>query len=110
MSEQLSLSEAIRLSLIKWEWKIKNPLKTHELLYKKYPEISFLIHSCGFCERYRCWCGKCELYKIIGACNKSDTVYDKYCSAVRLGNYSEAKQYATKIRDAILQIKKENNL
>lgn len=69
---QLSLAEAKRLSIIKWQMIVDNdghPVKKHEFS----PEVFNCLFQCGFCERWKhpdgLDCRYCELGKVAGTCN-----------------------------------------
>lgn len=72
---RISLKEAKRLALIKWELIVANKGNSD---IEEPEEIKYLIHSCGFCQRYRTGsgkytrseCEKCECKKAFGGtCN-----------------------------------------
>jgi len=68
---QLSLKEAKRLSIIKWEAHVK--AGGYEPNLPK--ELAPLAASCGFCERWNNICSGCEFGKLAGRCaswDKSD--------------------------------------
>lgn len=82
-NEQMSLIEAKRLSLLKWESIIKNgSIPT---------ECSKLKFGCGFCERHSFqwpgdeehypYCEECEFGDIAGVCTSEEGVYLQYIRA-----------------------------
>ena len=100
-STQLSLLEAKRLSIIKWEAHVAaggccDSLPKEVLLLKGY---------CGFCERWRrnstefeiTGCQPCELAQITGGCFSETSTYDYWCETSKL-------EYAQKMLDAIKSI------
>lgn len=113
--EQLSLSEAKRLSLIKWEALRDNP----ELLYFEVidtlpMEVKKLEASCGFCER---WdkspvysgnnCHLCEFGKKAGTCYHSNSLFRNFMDSQL---HSKAKtKIAQQIINVINSIEYENN-
>jgi len=93
--KQLSLKEAKRLSLIKWE--------DRKIGIKDYTEIGELRAHCGFCERYKNYknCRRCEFGKVAGICCLDDgNLYSKWAK----NRDSEGCQ---KIIDAIKSIPDE---
>lgn len=70
MKEQLSLSEAKRLSILKWEAHVKAGGYCPDLP----SELDNLLARCGFCERYLKYeatneeCVRCEFGKLAGIC------------------------------------------
>jgi len=73
---QLSLKEAKRLSIIKWESHVK--AVGDEWHYPS--EIRSLCCHCGFCERWNMECEQCEFGKIAGDCTEDNSIYNLwYC-------------------------------
>ncbi|MCK5605320.1 hypothetical protein KAR91_25735 [Candidatus Pacearchaeota archaeon] len=74
---KLTKKKAIELSILKWEWIVKNngELDFHELI-KEIPELSKVLSSCGLCEKYienreyDDWCNGCPIC-IYGKENES---------------------------------------
>ena len=88
---QLSLKEAKRLSIIKWEAHVKAGGECKQMPI----ETSFLKNRCGFCERYRdsdedygLACYDCEFGKLAGWCNNEDEsdLYSIWCDRSNVEN------------------------
>jgi len=87
--KQLSLKEAKRLSIIKWEAIINGDDLS------KHPELDRLIYRCGFCERWlrnfleksihddetqEVACSHCEFAKAMGYyCTDERSIFSKWC-------------------------------
>ena len=103
MKKQLSLVEAKRLSLIKWELIVENNGSSSI----QYPEeLLYLPYRCGFCKR---WsekgyfgtkdCSRCECAKALkGICSEDqESIYTKW-------QYRSTKENAQAVLDAIKSI------
>lgn len=112
---EISIAEAKRLSIIKWEMIVKQ--NGDDKGTDEHPELKKLNNNCGFCERWRyptnkvgeyntgSDCGKCEFAKAQGTyCSNDDipNVYTEWCDS----DYpsSESKQLAQQILDLIISI------
>ena len=101
--DQLSLLEAIRLSIIKWEAHVAAGGYCEDRDLPK--EVIHLKGYCGFCERWRRnstkfetkGCQRCELAQIIGGCFLETSIYDYWCETMKL-------EYAQEILNAIKSI------
>jgi len=77
---QLSLKEAKRLSIIKWEAHVK----AGGYCYPLPIELRNLKAGCGFCERWlkeatdRSKCKNCEFGKLAGICFEPDSLFCKW--------------------------------
>lgn len=109
--EQLSLSEAKRLSLIKWNHIVNNNGYCNSLCLPD--EVINLAYQCGFCERHRKedfqledfkyhQCDPCELGQIIGKCPLSNSLYNQYIDVE--DNDKERLELAYRILQAIESI------
>jgi len=90
-----TIKEAVRLSIIKWEWVVKNKGKSYyydknnELIEPEdeFPILYELNHECGLCEfqlqqhsgfkTYSDYCKPCPLYKVNG-CGKTGSDWSKW--------------------------------
>jgi len=100
MKNQLSLAEAKRLSIIKWELIVENN-GSPEIDYPE--EVSVLIHDCGFCERWRphkSGCEKCECAKVLGGACNSMGGRDLFA----IWSKNQTKENAQAVLDAIKSI------
>lgn len=88
MNEQLSLKEAKRLSIIKWEILADESKTAASKGYdiRHHPELRNLTQYCGFCERHVAYidddgdtdvnCTDCELAVVMGgSCNQLSSLY-----------------------------------
>lgn len=113
--EQISLKEAVRLSLIKWEILAKEDERTYSQKYHEishHPELMGISNNCGFCERHSIEsvevhdldCHSCELGKIMGGiCKSSNSLYHLW------NNYHKrSTEAAQKLVDVIKSIKIED--
>ena len=102
-SHQLSLPEAIRLSIIKWECHVAAGGFCEE---KDLPEeVKELKGYCGFCQRWRVFeiypfsgCCMCEFAELAGRCTNGNFLYDNWCN-------TNSKQDAESILEIIKSIK-----
>ena len=123
---KISIKEAKELSLLKWEYVLKNPLKRYyndEIHYP--PEYSKELISklktqyfnCGFCYRhdYRSPlnsinCKDCEFGKIAGKCLQDDSLYNMYLDAFSENDYNLFQKAAIKIIEAIKSIDEDEEI
>jgi len=75
---QLSLKEAKRLSIIKWEAHVKAGGWEPNLP----EELDCLMANCGFCDRHfeagEYNCNNCEFGKLAGSCFDSKSLFNKW--------------------------------
>lgn len=81
---ELSFEKAKELSIKKW----KAILEGKD--WRDNPELNYLLHGCGFCERYSIImddmdqyfddinkdCSYCEFGKVAGICGEDDSLFD----------------------------------
>ena len=73
-TEQLSLSEAKRLGIKKWQLQVDAGGYSDEVYEDK--ELKCLRGHCGFCERWKVKCKNCEFGKVAGICSYRGSLYD----------------------------------
>ena len=66
-TEQLSFTEAKRLGIKKWQMHVDAGGFSREIYDDV--ELMGLWGCCGFCERWKVKCEKCEFSKVAGECN-----------------------------------------
>ena len=74
-TEQLSLSEAKRLSIKKWQLHVDAGGYSESVENDKELQI---LANCGFCERWEYDCKKCEFGKIGGECSSINSLFNKW--------------------------------
>ena len=95
-TEQLSFTEAKRLGIKKWQMHVD--AGGHSNLTYKDEELRCLLGSCGFCERWKEKCKKCEFGKVAGKCDSEGSLFDDW-----VFNYT--KENAEKILNVIKNLK-----
>ena len=75
-TEQLSFSEAKRLSIKKWKMLADAGGYSKEVFEDE--ELNPLFNCCGFCERWMFECEKCEFGKIAGECTDKGSLFSKW--------------------------------
>lgn len=109
MNNQLSLKEAKRLSILKWEWIIQNG--GDYVFHSELPDETLdLKFCCGFCERwknpranYGVDCKLCEFQEKVGQCQVDDLLYNKWEES-RFEDQDLCLGYAKQILEAIQSI------
>ena len=96
--KQLSFKEAKRLGIKKWQMHVD--AGGHSNLTYKDEELRCLLGSCGFCERWKMNCEKCEFGKVGGYCHCRGSLFNKWV-------LQPTKENAEKITAILIEI--DNN-
>ena len=76
ITEQLSFSEAKRLGIKKWQMHV-DAGGCYDLVIRD-EEINNILNSCGFCERWKMNCEKCEFGKVGIYCRCRGSLFNKW--------------------------------
>lgn len=80
----ISFKEAKRLAIKKWKMHVQE-FGDSEAVYDD-SELKCLQFNCGFCERWKDDCSRCEFGKVAGICTEDDSLFCIWSDDINVEN------------------------